>query len=200
MSFILFLNMFPLSANAYVLMDHKIDVGTKYIPSSNFTQTTYSHMNEAMWQWNKDAGWFGPVTITTVSNSRHNNDNDSRFGFDRPLSRNNGEFCVYKETWSGREDDVGVCLGQVELWPWPFENRLSDADILINTYHRFANSAQPGCYDTWSVFLHEMGHAVGVGHPSIFTDSVMNSLVHGTGRTVRYLYQDDIDAIKAKGY
>ena len=39
---------------------------------------------------------------------------------------------------------------------------LNSADIAINMSFQWANSAQPGKYDFWTVFMHEAGHVVGI--------------------------------------
>lgn len=70
-----------------------------------------------------------------------------------------------------------------------------ESDVNINSSYNWANSAQPSCYDTNSVFLHEMGHSVCINH-SQTTDAVMYKLVY-TNREFRYLRPDDLNAVSA---
>lgn len=56
----------------------------------------------------------------------------------------------------------------------------------------FANSAQVGCYDLYSIFLHETGHAVGLAdlYGSSDTSKVMYGYV-SRNATKRNLTADD---------
>lgn len=191
--------MMPLCrANAYVLIEGKLDLESKFVPSKNFTDLTYSHMNEALWQWNKTAG----KTIFSISYERHSNDNDSQWGYDRPKSTDNGVNEIFKEV----RNDISY-VGETAISRVEYSNIftkwivIEEADILINVKHKFANSAQSGAYDTWSIFLHEAGHALGLDdNPnSTYGTSVMYPYAK-TNVTKRYLLNDDIQGVKAKKY
>lgn len=47
-----------------------------------------------------------------------------------------------------------------------------ESDIRFNTSHPFANSALPGCYDVQSIMTHELGHALRVGHSTVYADTM----------------------------
>lgn len=63
-------------------------------------------------------------------------------------------------------------LAQTTWWRHNGTNIISEADININMYYPYANSAQPGKFDTWTVFIHEAGHVIGLNH-SEYTEAVM---------------------------
>lgn len=71
---------------------------------------------------------------------------------------------------------------------------VTESDINLNTSHSFANSAKSGCYDTYSIFLHELGHTIGLGHVTDTTPVMYETYV--TNKEKRSLAQDDIDGAK----
>ena len=59
---------------------------------------------------------------------------------------------------------------------------LTPADIAINMSFQWANSAQPGKYDVWTVFMHEAGHAVGIKDNPRWPDAVMYAIAYPNAR------------------
>ncbi|WP_371320191.1 matrixin family metalloprotease [Chengkuizengella axinellae] len=51
-----------------------------------------------------------------------------------------------------------------------------ESDIYINTSLDWANSKKEGYYDIQSTFTHEFGHALGINHSTVSTDTM-----YGTG-------------------
>lgn len=45
-----------------------------------------------------------------------------------------------------------------------------EVDVNLNSNANFANSAQPGCYDSYTTILHELGHALGLKDLYLSTD------------------------------
>lgn len=94
--------------------------------------------------------------------------------------------------------DVGQdYVAQCYYW-WGILGNLQQSDVNINVYYSFANSAQPKCYDLYSVFLHETGHAMGL--KDLYSDSDKPAVMYGysyVNTTKRNLTTDDKNGITA---
>lgn len=79
-----------------------------------------------------------------------------------------------------------------------FHTKIESADIGISTSHTFAIGRNPNAneYDFQSVITHEVGHALGLGHPAdTETDAVMYKSFRD-GQMRRELSSDDIAGIQ----
>ncbi|MEC9464424.1 MAG: hypothetical protein VX834_01475 [Myxococcota bacterium] len=120
-----------------------------------------------------------------------------------PWGSNSGTQGVYWVTssseWADLTDSspqggtLGVTLAPYGTWGGCDGRRFSDADIIING---MVGQDQYGVYTT---ILHEMGHALGLGHPCLTTYSgcsnSCNAVMAATGGDYTTPQQDDINAV-----
>ena len=165
-------------ALAYKSLGFKITSTITFVPYNGFTSTSIAHMGEAVRKWNTAAG----STLMKISSSTHS----VTTGYPNTYDRNNYIYRI----------DVGPGYVGECCYVYSADGVLRQADININVYYPFANSAQPNCYDLYSVFIHEAGHAAGLDdNDSLNTTSVM--YVCGPGVAKRDLAVDDIIGIRA---
>jgi hypothetical protein len=165
-------------ALAYETLSHKISASKTFVPSSDFGSTSVTHMSNAVGKWNTAIG----STKMQISSTTHNTTG---------YYKDDGKNYVYKE--DAGTDYVGEC----RYW-WNSSGNLTQADININPYYSWANSAQPNCYDLYSIFLHETGHAAGLA--DLYASSDSAAVMYGyasVNSTKRSLAQDDKDGIAA---
>jgi len=113
----------------------------------DFGTDSWGHMSQAAQKWNAEAG----RTLISVSAIRHTNVN-------YPAKDSNNY--IYRLDKGLKADYVG----QGTIYLSSDGRTVIEADININTYHDFANSAQPNKYDVFTLVLHEFGHVVGLNH------------------------------------
>jgi len=136
--------------NAFTLNSRKIYTPKAFSYHMNFGSTTVSQFSAALSQWNSAAN----RNIMSLSGSTHANTDYPKLDDVNRIYRLN----------------VGnTYLGECQ--PWSLSTNymfkaLYEADININVYHDFANSAQANKYDVATVFIHEAGHAAGLDHTS----------------------------------
>lgn len=75
-----------------------------------------------------------------------------------------------------------------------FTYRIDECDIVFNTWYELGSSGHGLIYDVESTVLHELGHAIGLGHSSEGT--VMYEQLN-RGQILRQLSLDDISGINA---
>lgn len=163
-----------ISAMAYQTNGNIIYDPITFIPNSQFGTTSRLHMREAVGKWNAAAG----ATKMSVSATTHTNTSG--------YPRRDGKCYVYRIN-TGTNDYIAQCTSYKNLFGYLYE-----ADININVYYAFANSAQVGCYDLYSVFLHETGHAMGLADLYGSSDSAKVMYKYSsTNVTKRNLTADD---------
>lgn len=160
-----------------------------YYVHQNFSDTTFAHMNHALYKWYQATGY--------NMMQRHPTERHSRSDFP---TKSDGLSLVYRIP-------VGI-NGYVAInrkYYYKSDGIIFESDINFNMSHKFANSAQPGAFDTYSIFLHETGHTVGLGdidNPSSWeSDSVMlGSWDSSRMNTISYrnLRDDDIQGAKIR--
>lgn len=79
-----------------------------------------------------------------------------------------------------------------------FRTKIETADIGISTSHTFSTGTPSSTqYDLQSVITHEVGHALGLGHPDDTERTAVMYKSFSPGETRRTLSSDDIAGIAA---
>lgn len=176
---LLILSVLP-SAYAYALTGSEINPirPIEFVPYSGFSSTFVTHMRNSVTQWNNAAG----STLMRISSSEQH---DETFGYPNNDKRNYIYFI-----------DVGAdYLGQCSCWTT--STVITQVDININAYYTWSNGKQVDAYDFYSIFLHETGHAAGLG--DLYDDADSSAVMYGyssTNATKRTLTSDDKQGIK----
>ena len=155
--------MLSVSALAYETNGNKIYDPITFIPNSQFGTTSRSHMRAAVGKWNSAAG-SAKMSVSTTTHTKTS-------GYPR-----RDDNCYVYRINTGTSDYIAQCTSYRNLFGYLYE----------------ANSAQVGCYDLYSIFLHETGHAMGLSDLYGSSDSakVMYGYVN-TNTTKRNLTADD---------
>lgn len=134
---------FACPASAYAKNGRHLESTLTFIPYVGFGLTSRNHMTYAATAWNNCVSDFSPITVSTFTHS-------DATGYPTPDNNN----YIYRS--DAGEDYVAITAS------WATNGITYECDININTYHAWANSAKPGCYDLYSVILHEFGHVMGL--------------------------------------
>lgn len=165
------------SAGAYALNGCHIETMITFVPYSGFSSTTISHFNEALWQWNKYSGQSLMRRTPTETHSTTN------------YPSNDGNNYIYRVNTG-----TGDYVAQTTRYYNATTKVVASADINLNMYYKWANSAQSDRFDVWTVFVHEAGHVAGLAH-STNSSAVMYPTTKKNYLN-RYPTQDDINGIQ----
>lgn len=160
----------------------------QFIPHKDFGATSISHMNEALYQWNKIGN--KKYTLSRSPTERH-----STTGFFAGCSSGVYSFNKDGRNYIYREFSTTFTAPGYTKFRTNVSGKVLEADICINVSRPFANGDLPDRYDTWTVFIHEAGHALGLDHPANNAYAVMN--VYAPGTILRYPQTDDKNGINA---
>ncbi len=140
-------------ASAYEELAYHAEGTLTLVPYSGFSTATRTGIRESTNKWNVASG----KTKLLTSSSTH-----SKKGNFRISDSQNGIWKVPDE------DDIVGCT-----YPTSFNMSTGayyEVDVNLNSNANFANSAQPGCYDSYTTILHELGHVLGLKDLYLNTD------------------------------
>lgn len=138
----------------------------------DFGATSFKHMNDALWEWN------------------HHLPDGIEWVYRDPTQRHSAENYPAYDSYSRiYRQDIGWDEYVAEITLMPYSSTITtEADMNINMYHNWVNSAQPNAYDFWTVFLHEAGHLYGLCdiYDSVYSSRIMYGIApkNATKRTV----------------
>ena len=165
----------PEPAQAYDFNDGYITNTITFIPSTAFGAESIAAFNNALYPWNYQSG---RTLMLRAANQSHGS---------LIYPYNDGKSYIYK-VYAG---DEYVAYFQ----RFPTSGPVGSADININPAYPWANSQQVDCFDVWSVFAHESGHAAGLAHSS-YVDATMYKFASRNSIEWRTLHEDDIEGIQ----
>jgi len=145
-----------------------------FLLHNGFSSTSRQHFSDAANTWNTAVGGLPLLHMATATHSNTNYPN------------NDGVSLVYRV-------NAGTAY-LAEVQPYNSGSYVVSADININMYYAWANSAQAGYYDTGSAFTHELGHVMGLGH-AVISGAVMYPTL-ATNVVIRNLHLDDSVGVK----
>lgn len=190
LALVLMIYCFPTISSAAVPLTgskmNKLNTMTYYV-HEKFGKTTFQHMNDALYLWNKASGY---SLLRRDPKSRHNR---SDYLNNTSLDKKSLVYRVPVEESYIAQNRVRSSNGIVY-----------ESDINFNMNKKFANSAVKDCYDVFSIFLHESGHTVGLGDATSKSDNTAVMYGDWTSRkntiTYRSLKNQDSTALKKIGY
>lgn len=171
--------------NPYTTVSLDTSKTLAYFIEGSFGAVSFSHMNEALYQWNKESGY---SLMRRDPNKRHYL---TDFGTSSSKDTLN---LVYKIGVSERY----LALNSIRISGYT----VVESDINFNIKNKFVNGAVKDGWDTFSVFLHETGHTVGlcdIPNPRDYEkDSVMVGNWESRTNSIswRKLRTDDINGLK----
>lgn len=148
-----------------------------FYPYYGFGTTTRQHFNHAMYSWNASSGQNLLQMINSYSTHSSTN-----------YPSNDGYNYIYRVN-TGTDD----YLAETQRYTTSGGSITVSADVNLNMYYSWANSAQVGKYDVWSVILHEMGHVCGLAHSNYSSAVMYKSVASNTEK--RSLSNDDLNGI-----
>ncbi len=104
--------------------------------------------------------------------------------------------------FTGYIDGTGIILAVTNRY-WPWDTYISSATVKLDQdEYWYTGTGTPGIneYDSWSVFTHELGHAVGIQHTNLSCSGsdrpTMCGSIDKQDVFFRSLEKDDQDAIE----
>lgn len=171
------------------------------------------------WAPNTPAATWGSLPVTFVLGGTKSRDVGDEAGAELdvalrtwnrvPCTRFRARFGGAVALGEGKDDGVNVVLFHDDVWPASLEpgalaqtvvsrdgaGNVRDTDIHVNgAEYRFSLDGRAGTIDLRSVLVHEIGHALGLGH-----STEPRATMHATGSGLRWrsLEKDDIDGVCA---
>ena len=165
------------TAFAYTLSGYKVQNNLIYKPNNTIGQLSLVHMSDALGKWNSSAGK-GILMLSSITHNMYN----------YPM-RDNQNY-VYK-----MNTGTSAYVAQNSIWYNSATKIILESDIVFNMYYPYANNPNPGTalYDTYSIFLHEAGHTVGLD--DLYNASDSAKVMYGIaspGTMKRNLHSDDV--------
>ncbi|MDR3148913.1 MAG: matrixin family metalloprotease [Oscillospiraceae bacterium] len=168
----------PVMVYGYSASGYSIASNTtiEFTMNANFSSLSKAHFLDGVLEWNAKAG--RTKNILGRSGSSHHL---------TQYPQDDGNNYVYRV-------DMGSNVYAGNTKRYYIGSYITSADININMYLNWANSAQIGCLDTGSVFWHELGHAAGLSESYANGAVMFYQMPVNTVR--RTLAQDDINGIQ----
>ena len=167
---------------SYFFNGKKLHSTISYRFFSAFGSATVSGASSSATTWNNAMG----KSYLSVSSSRYDGAVQAPWFSD-------GVSCVSDFKY-GQNGQVAV-----NYYLYDSSNYITQSDININKSYSWANSAQAGKYDSWTVLLHEFGHTVGLADIPVNTAGYSGYVMYEqmrTNFTRRSLSAGDIANVK----
>lgn len=182
-AFVMVIGIGMLPASAYEENGRYVTSTLTFVPYSGFGSTSRTHMSNAADVWSARVSDF---TLVSVSSNTHSDE-------DGYYTRDYNNYIYRIDAGSGY---VGIAA------TWASSSGVvSECDINLNMYYSWANSAQSGCYDVYSIILHEFGHPLGLADlddADLYSyDTAVMWYAAKTNSTKRSLKTDDKNGIDA---
>ena len=86
---------------------------------------------------------------------------------------------------------------EISWWSSLVGGKCVEADIDVNTYYSWGNASTSNVLDLQTAFTHEIGHLLGLQHPSAVGGNSPKVMYYslGTGQVKRFLSRDEKKAL-----
>ena len=118
-----------------------------FIPHADFGDTSISHFNNALYQWNACL----PTGVSGMNRSPTSRHTDTTYPRQDNINR------IYRVANFSK-----TYVAQTTSWLNKSSKIRIEADINLNMRYKWSNGASSDTYDVWTVFLHEAGHVMGL--------------------------------------
>lgn len=162
---------------AYSLCSYKMETSIWYKTSASFSPTTRENMRSAMRTWNALLPSYRRLCYSSETHTKVN------------YPSQDGDNLIYK-TYMYKPRILA------ENMAFYRNGYLIESDININSDQKWTNGSMSGHYDVHTVFLHELGHTVGLYHSQYRSAVMYESISSGTVKTT--LTDDDKNGVAAR--